>query len=299
MRGPRAGCVRPRHRRVRRVHRADPAPPSRSPAETFLGSLALALGLAEVVTARAGGIQLDTLFIDEGFGSLDGGPSTWPCARRVARAAPGRRHQPRRAMQEQIRTDHGAGDADGPSVIDSWRRVMCGLVGRGVSSRSPAASSLNDSEGEAMGVERAPAQRAHARLVRAARTPSRSPCRHPRTSSAGRIGSRSAACGAAGSWPGVRGSAQRVSEERSRRREVDELRVRTGLGQPGEHDGRERLVHLEGADVGDAEARAGEHLRGRRDRTGEHEDRIRAHHGDAVHAGDRGGPAPRHARSSS
>ncbi|HEY5222812.1 MAG TPA: hypothetical protein VIJ18_07160, partial [Microbacteriaceae bacterium] len=34
-------------------------------------SLALALGLAEVVTGRAGGITLDTLFIDEGFGSLD------------------------------------------------------------------------------------------------------------------------------------------------------------------------------------------------------------------------------------
>ena len=32
---------------------------------------ALALGLAEVVTSRAGGIRLDTLFIDEGFGSLD------------------------------------------------------------------------------------------------------------------------------------------------------------------------------------------------------------------------------------
>ena len=39
--------------------------------ETFLASLALALGLAEVVTAAAGGAPLDALFIDEGFGSLD------------------------------------------------------------------------------------------------------------------------------------------------------------------------------------------------------------------------------------
>ncbi|MCB1299468.1 MAG: hypothetical protein KDB08_10870, partial [Microthrixaceae bacterium] len=40
--------------------------------EQFLTSLALALALAEVVQNRSGGIELATLFIDEGFGSLDG-----------------------------------------------------------------------------------------------------------------------------------------------------------------------------------------------------------------------------------
>ncbi|HEX5333464.1 MAG TPA: SMC family ATPase [Cellulomonas sp.] len=50
---------------------AERDPRTLSGGETFYVSLCLALGMADVVTAEAGGIDLGTLFVDEGFGSLD------------------------------------------------------------------------------------------------------------------------------------------------------------------------------------------------------------------------------------
>jgi exonuclease SbcC len=47
------------------------SPASLSGGETFMVSLALALGLADAVRAESGGVDLNTLFIDEGFGALD------------------------------------------------------------------------------------------------------------------------------------------------------------------------------------------------------------------------------------
>ncbi|WP_424936195.1 MULTISPECIES: AAA family ATPase [Bacteria] len=96
---------------------------SLSGGETFLGSLALALGLAEVVTARAGGVRLDTLFIDEGFGSLDGDTlevamRTLDELRQGGRTVGVISHV--EAMQEQIPAQLTVrATPQGPSVIDA------------------------------------------------------------------------------------------------------------------------------------------------------------------------------------
>jgi len=109
---------------------------SLSGGETFLASLALALGLADVVTARTGGIRLDTLFVDEGFGSLDSDTleiamGTLETLRHGGRTVGVISHVD--AMREQLPVQlRVVAGAHGPSRIDQQTFAGAGLEGAGV-----------------------------------------------------------------------------------------------------------------------------------------------------------------------
>ena len=107
-------------------------PATLSGGETFVVSLALALGLADVITGEAGGTDLETLFVDEGFGSLDSetledvmdtldtDPDPHPAAR-----APRPHRQPHHALPGPL--DRLPTAAPGKSVVPA-RRARIGSL---------------------------------------------------------------------------------------------------------------------------------------------------------------------------
>ncbi len=71
---------------------------SLSGGEGFKASLALALGLSDTVQSTSGGIELNTIFIDEGFGTLDSDSleTAWACLLEL------RRHRHLRGMMSHV-----------------------------------------------------------------------------------------------------------------------------------------------------------------------------------------------------
>jgi hypothetical protein len=87
-------------------------------------------------------------------------------------------------------------------------------------------------------------------------------------------------------------AAKRVTEGDRAAVGVELGRVGADVGQPGERHGRERLVDLEGADVGQAQAALVQGLARRRDRCGQHDHRVVGGEHGGVDAGDRGQAEP-------
>ncbi len=162
-------------------------PRTLSGGETFYVSLCLALGLADVVTAEAGGIELGTLLIDEGFGALDAETLDVVLAElsrlRDGGRVVGRRLTRRRAQGRDRRADRGAAPR------------------RTARPRSPSAPEVTT-----------PGRGREARLSRSARSPTSGHQLQPRAASSSSTRSRSSSVRRAGGRHARRTA--RVAEQR-------------------------------------------------------------------------------------